>query len=224
MLSIMKRFINALSDKSPQNNPANTYMRSPAAQRMAVQARFRDLYFSKDGMKYLGFEMALKLAPTRSFVLAVDAQCLVITGAASGDQRMLDYAAKVYGMALQSLREDIAGPNPILIRLMATVHTLETCEMFAAISDDGTGWQKHAQAVSYLTNLLRAEQRAAQAPQVGRMVNAEVRVPFSLWNALLSRQPVQATRQLYSPEFGGKFNQGKYLTMSNISARLIEIF
>jgi hypothetical protein len=210
-LSEREAFINALSDRNPLNSPVNTFVRSPTAHRLAAQARFRDLWFSKDGMKYPTFEMALKMAPTsRSFTLAVDTQSLVVAGSASGDERILHQAAKCYGMALHSLREDIAGPNPILIRLMATVHTLEICEMFACISADGTGWRNHAQAVSYLSNLLRSGQRAAQAPQVGSMVNGEVRVPFSLWDALLSRKAVQATRRLYSPQFGGQFNQGEY--------------
>lgn len=202
-------FIQALLQADPQNDPTNTCVRSPAVQRAGLQGRFRDLYFSKDGTQFPGFEMIVRGArSSRAFTLALDTECLLTVGYSSGDHRLLFQASKAYSYALQSLREEIASPNPILIRLMATVHTLEVCEMFACVSEDGTGWRKHAQGINYIVNLLKKEQQMAQGPAVGGLIKADVRVPFSLWDSLLSRKSSDGAKKLYSPVFGSDLKVG----------------
>lgn len=126
-----------------------SHLHSTAVARQQFQARFIELFFSKDGSRFAGFEYILKSAPANTTLMnSLDAVCLVHVGNASKDRRLREAARRSYGIAVSSLRFELADPNRSPSILLAAMHVLLICELFADIAaPDGMGARRHVRGM-----------------------------------------------------------------------------
>ncbi|KAF2170309.1 hypothetical protein M409DRAFT_19911 [Zasmidium cellare ATCC 36951] len=194
-------FFQSLAPQAPRQLSWVSYLHSTAVARQQFQARFIELFFSKDGSRFAGFDYILRSAPkSPTLMYCLDAVCLVHVGIASKDMRLREAARKTYGLAVSSLRFELANPKRSPSILLASMHVLLICELFSDIAaPDGMGARRHVRG---MMQMLEYFNPTDLDPGVRALLGAQLN-GVATWDAVFERKGLRGFRNLQVALSGG---------------------
>ncbi|KAK4503971.1 hypothetical protein PRZ48_004886 [Zasmidium cellare] len=194
-------FFQALAPQAPKQTSWISYLHSTAVARQQFQAKFIELFFSKDGSRFVGFDYILRSAPANPTLLnSLDAVCLVHVGNASKDARLREAARRTYGLAITSMRLELANPKRSPSILIASMHVLLICELFADLAaPDGMGARRHGRG---MMQMLEYFNPSDLDPGVRTLLGTQLN-GVATWDAVFERKGLQGFKNLQEALSGG---------------------